>query len=64
MLNAQPSEQTTLNTIDDVALPTSTTDAILFKHLMGCLIDIAKNESNDLAVFHLNKAIDYYSQNK
>lgn len=64
MLNAQQSNQTTLNIIDDATLPTSKTDAILFKHLMGCLVDIAKNEGNDLAVFHLNKAIEYYSQNK
>ncbi len=64
MLNVQPSPQNHLNAIDDAALPTSETDPILFKHFMACLIDIAKNDSNDLAVFHLNKAVEYYSQNK
>ncbi len=64
MLNAQPSNQNHLNAIDDAALPTSATDKILFKHFMACLMDIAKNENNDLAVFHLKKAIEYYSQNK
>lgn len=64
MLNAQQTNLNHTNMVDDAALPTSATDQILFKHFMACLIDIAKNESNDLAVYHLNKAIEYYSQNK
>lgn len=64
MLNAQTTNTHNLNMTEDAALPTSATDQILFKHFMACLIDIAKNDSNDLAVFHLNKAIEYYSQNK
>lgn len=64
MLNAQPTNQNHNNMLNDASLSNDATDPILFKHFMACLIDIAKNESNDLAVFHLNKAIEYYSQNK
>lgn len=64
MPNTQPTNQSHLNVIEADALPASATDQIIFKHFMACLLDIAKNESNDLAVFHLNRAIEFYTQNK
>jgi len=64
MLNAQRTTEQHLNSVNDDTLSNSATDQILFKHLMACLVDIAKNESNDLAVFHLNKAAEYYNQHK